>query len=98
MILGSTERFQVRVDVDEENASRVVPGRSATGRVKGGAAGEAIALRFVRIEPLLIAKQSLSGESTERVDTRVLQVIFEFQRTNTRVYSGQQMDVVIGRQ
>lgn len=95
LVLGSTQRFQVRVDIDEENAARVVPGRAATGRVKGGAEGYNLPLRFVRIEPLLIPKRALSGESTERVDTRVLQVIFEFSPGSARLYPGQQMDVFI---
>jgi len=97
LILGSTDRFQVRVEVDEENAARVVPGQAATGRIKG-ATGAPVPLRFLRIEPLLIPKRSLTGESTERVDTRVLQVIFTFTPDGARIYSGQQMDVLIENQ
>jgi hypothetical protein len=49
----------------------------------------------VRIEPYILPKKSLSGESTERVDTRVLQIIFRFQNPDFPVYVGQQMDVFI---
>ena len=35
------------------------------------------------------------SDSTERVDTRVLQVIFRFQNPGFPVYVGQQMDVFI---
>ncbi len=40
-------------------------------------------------------KKSLTGDSTERVDTRVLQVIFSFTRGDRLIYIGQQMDVFI---
>jgi hypothetical protein len=37
----------------------------------------------------------LTGDSTERVDTRVLQIIYSFERGNLPIYVGQQMDVYI---
>ncbi len=40
-------------------------------------------------------KKSLTGDSTERVDTRVLQVIYRIRDENTPVYVGQQMDIYI---
>jgi hypothetical protein len=44
----------------------------------------------------VIPKKSLTGESTERVDTRVLQVIYSFQHADFKdVYVGQQVDVFI---
>jgi hypothetical protein len=53
-------------------------------------------LSFVRIEPLVIPKRSLTGDSTERVDTRVLQIIFKIEPTEgIPLYPGQQMDVFI---
>ena len=42
----------------------------------------------------MIPKKNLTGDSTERVDTRVLQVIFALEKT-APVYAGQQMDVFI---
>ncbi len=55
-------------------------------------------LQFVRIEPYVVPKRSLTGESTERVDTRVLQVLYSFDRDALPVYVGQQMDVFIEAQ
>jgi len=53
-------------------------------------------LEFVRVEPYVIPKMSLTGASTERVDTRVLQVIFSMKKpTSPPVYVGQQVDVFI---
>jgi hypothetical protein len=44
----------------------------------------------------VIPKASLTGVSTERVDTRVLQVIYQFERPADRpIFVGQQMDVYI---
>jgi hypothetical protein len=40
-------------------------------------------------------RRSLTGESTERVDTRVLQVLYSFQPGDRPIYVGQQMDVFI---
>jgi hypothetical protein len=52
-------------------------------------------LKFVRVEPYVIPKRSLTGDSTERVDTRVLQVLYGFERGTLPIYVGQQMDVFI---
>ena len=52
-------------------------------------------LTFFRIEPYVIPKRSLTGDSTERVDTRVLQVLYSFDRGKLPIYVGQQMDVFI---
>src|SRR5215470_6751977 len=47
------------------------------------------------IEPFVVPKNSLSGDSTERVDTRVLQVIYRIEDSNLPLFVGQQMDVFI---
>jgi hypothetical protein len=60
-----------------------------------GTRDKPIPLTFVRVEPYILPKKSLTGESTERVDTRVLQVIYTFAMPATPVYVGQQMDVFI---
>jgi hypothetical protein len=60
-------------------------------------AGTKIPLTFVRIEPYVVPKKSLTGENTERVDTRVLQIIYRFDRPPFPVYAGQQVDVFIER-
>ena len=96
MILGETEHLQIRAEVDEQNAPLVAPNQPAVAFLKGDTTNP-IPLRFVRIEPFVVPKRSLTGDSTERVDTRVLQIIFEFDRPTTLVYVGQQMDVFIQR-
>ncbi len=94
VLLGDVRELQLRADVDESDAPRVKPDCKAVAFLKGSRE-QAIPLDFVRIEPYILPKRSLSGESTERVDTRVLQVIFRFQSPGFPVYVGQQMDVFI---
>jgi HlyD family secretion protein len=95
MVLGDVDHLQVRADIDEQNASRLQPGQTATAYVKGDTTAP-IELRFVRIEPYVVPKVSLTGSSTERVDTRVLQVIYSFDRPEDRpIYVGQQVDLFV---
>ena len=96
ILLGDTETLQVRADIDEVNAPLVEPGSPAVAYVKGFT-DKAIPLTFVRIEPYIVPKRSLTGDNRERVDTRVLQVIYGFKRPPFPVYVGQQVDVFIER-
>lgn len=95
LVLGDIEQLQVRADVDEQNAPRLQAGETATAYLKGDTT-QPIELTFVRIEPYVVPKVSLTGGSTERVDTRVLQVIYSFKRPADRpVYVGQQVDLFV---
>jgi multidrug efflux pump subunit AcrA (membrane-fusion protein) len=95
IVVGHIDEVQIRADVDEQLAPRVKAGQKAIGYLKGDAA-HPIALKFVRIEPFVVPKMSLTGGSAERVDTRVLQVIYAFPNTPEQsVYVGQQMDVYL---
>ena len=96
MMLGDVNTFQIRADVDEQNAFLVQPNQAAVAFLKGDTKNP-MPLRFVRIEPFVIPKRSLTGDSAERVDTRVLQIIFELDRPLTPLYVGQQVDVFIQR-
>jgi multidrug efflux pump subunit AcrA (membrane-fusion protein) len=96
MLLGDTQRLQVRADVDEVNAPLVAPQTSGVASLKS-MAGTKIPLTFVRIEPYVVPKKSLTGDNSERVDTRVLQIIYRFDRPPFPVYAGQQVDVFIQR-
>jgi len=94
ILLGSVTPLHVRVDVDENDASRVSAASSAMGYLRGNRNIQTL-LTFVRFEPYVIPKQSLTGNPTERVDTRVLQVIYSFERKSLLIFVGQQMDVFI---
>ncbi|MBB5031954.1 efflux RND transporter periplasmic adaptor subunit [Prosthecobacter vanneervenii] len=94
-ILGDVAELHVRVDVDEHEAWRLKAGSLAQARVRGNAA-QSCDLAFLRFEPYVIPKRSLTGAATERVDTRVLQVIYRLQNhAAVTLYPGQQVDVFI---
>jgi RND family efflux transporter MFP subunit len=94
VLLGSVTPLHLRVDVDENDAWRVRANAPAIGFLRGNKDIHTL-LRFVRFEPYVVPKKSLTGQSTERVDTRVLQVIFSFERGTLPIFVGQQMDVFI---
>lgn len=94
MVLGDERTLHVRVDVDQQDAWRVHPGAAAVGFDPGNPELR-IPLQFGYIEPLIVPKRSLMGRSTERADTRVLQVIYSFKRNQLPLYTGQQLDVYI---
>jgi multidrug resistance efflux pump len=94
ILLGNLDRLHVRVDVDENDAWRIGSDADAKAFVRGNRDLQT-PLKFVRIEPYVVPKRSLTGESIERVDTRVLQIIYSFERDKLPVYVGQLMDVFI---
>ena len=94
MVVGITSPLEVRVDVDENDAWRVKSGAPATAVLRGNTQ-VSFPLTFQHFEPYVIPKRSLTGESTERVDTRVLQVMYSFERGTLPVYVGQLVDVFI---
>ena len=95
VLLGSINEFQLRADVDEQIAPRVRLGSKAVGYLKGDTHNP-VQMEFIRIEPYIIPKRNLTGSSTERVDTRVLQVIYKFSNNlDHRIYVGQQMNLFI---
>ena len=94
ILLGSVDKLHVRVDVEEHEAWRVLPEARAAASVRGNSELKT-SLTFVRFEPFVVPKKSLTGDSTERVDTRVLQVIYRIDDQNGPLFVGQQMDVFI---
>lgn len=94
MVVGTVSPLAVRVDVDENDAWRVEPGKPAQGILRGNTEIK-FPMTFVRFEPYVIPKRSLTGESTERVDTRVLQVIYSFDKNDLPIFVGQLVDVYI---
>jgi HlyD family secretion protein len=95
VVVGNIDRLHVRVDIDEFDISRF-DSRSAASAVPRGSLQERYPLTFVRIEPFVVPKKSLTGDNTERVDTRVLQVIYECDPTGRPpLFVGQQLEVFI---
>lgn len=95
IVLGDIDLLHVRVDIDEHDIHRFSPDAPAMATVRGRPDHE-FTLKFVRVEPYVVPKRSLTGDSNERVDTRVLQVIYRIDSQGEWLYVGQQVDVSIG--
>ena len=94
ILFGRLDRMNLRVDVDENDAWRFRPSAAAGACVRGHRELKT-ELKFERVEPYVVPKRSLTGDSSERVDTRVMQAVYSFERGRLPVYVGQQMDVFI---
>jgi HlyD family secretion protein len=94
LVLGDVSTYQVRVQIDETESWRIKKGAKAEASLRG-ARSESSPIEFLRIEPLIIPKRSLTGESNERVDTRVLEVIYTLNPKALPVRPGQLVDVFI---
>lgn len=89
--MGVIDPLHVRIDIDENEIERVAVGAPAAINPKG-AAGQLTKVAFVRAEPLVVPKRSLTNASTERVDVRVLQLIYALPRGPQSFFVGQQVD------
>ena len=94
MMVGDIDHVQVRVDIDENDAWRFDKKAKAVAYLRGNRQFK-VDLVLAYVEPLVVPKKSLTGDSTERVDTRVLQVLYQFEAKQLPAYIGQQMDVFI---
>ncbi len=101
VVVGDVDRLHVRVDIDEFEIGRFDPAAPAKAMPRGSPA-QVHTLRFVRVEPFVVPKKSLTGDNSERVDTRVLQVVYECEPSadatpdgDRRLFVGQQVDVFI---
>ncbi len=92
ILFGSSSHLQMRVNIAEEDAWRVIPGAPARAYVRGNSS-ISIPLTFQYIEPYIVPKDQLTGSDFEKVDTRVLQVIYSFDKGENPIYVGQLMDV-----
>jgi len=94
IVLGYAGNLHVRADIDENDIIRFRPNLIGVAKPRGNPDVE-FPLAFVRVEPYVIPKRSLTGANTERVDTRVLQVIYSIDTKGQSLYVGQQMDVFL---
>ena len=94
IVFGDVQTLHVRVDIDENDIPRFTPQAPARASVRGDSS-HSYPMTFVRLEPYVVPKRSLTGDSSERIDTRVLQVIYALAPSERSVYVGQQLDVFI---
>ena len=91
--MGETNPLHVRIDIDENEVSRLAIGEPAIVSPRG-AAELHVKATFVRAEPQVVPKRSLTNSAAERVDVRVLQLIYALPPSDAfRV--GQQIDAFI---
>ena len=93
MEIGNTRPKHVRIDIDENEISRVRIGSEAIVSPRGNTDVRAKAT-FVRAEPLVTPKISLTNAASERVDVRVLQLIYQLPE-GSDFFVGQQVDAFV---
>ena len=94
LLLGDIRTKHVRAAFDEEDIPRFRPGLPAQAILRGDSE-HTLPLKFVRTEPFVTPKHSLTGIGGERVDTRVLQVIYALEPGESELHVGQQVDVFV---
>ncbi len=95
IVLGEVNRLHVRVNIDEIDLNRFREGMRAVATLRGRKEPK-FNLEYFRVEPYVIPKKSLTGDTSERVDTRALQVLYALPNNPpAKVYVGQQMDVFL---
>ena len=97
IILGDLDQLNVRVDIDEHELAKFRPEMKARAFLRGEPGVEFALGALVKVEPYVIPKRSLTGDTAERVDTRVLQVVYALPEARPfPLYVGEQMDVYFG--
>jgi HlyD family secretion protein len=100
IVMGNIVPLHVRVNIDEEDIPRLVLAAPARAKIRGDLAQEEVPLTFVRLEPYVVPKASLTGINVERVDTRVVQLIYAVDAASRlviehKLFVGQLVDVFI---
>jgi HlyD family secretion protein len=90
--------LQVRAYIDEILIDRLPDPRKMKAQMFVRGTNIHVPLTFTRIQPFVSPKIELSDARQERVDVRVLPVIFRFQNTTgLNLYPGQLVDVYVGQ-
>ncbi len=97
LVMGSADAIlAVRVYVDEILVHRLPPASQIRAQMSIRGTSVSIPLEYVRVQPFVSPKIQLSNQRKERVDVRVLPVIFRFEKPkNLELYPGQLVDVYI---
>jgi HlyD family secretion protein len=91
------DHLAVRCFVDEILISRLPSPWHIAAQMSVIGSDIKVPLEFVRVQPYVSPKIELSNERQEKVDLRVLPVIFRFPKQDIPVYPGQLVDVYIGQ-
>jgi HlyD family secretion protein len=98
LVMGRSEtHLNVRCYIDEILIPKLPQASQMKARMFIRGTDISIPLEYFRVQPYVTPKIELSNQRTERVDVRVLPVIFKFRRPeNIDLYPGQLVDVYIG--
>ncbi|MGA2343389.1 MAG: HlyD family efflux transporter periplasmic adaptor subunit, partial [Steroidobacteraceae bacterium] len=92
------QHLQVRAYVDEILVHRLPAPEKMKAEMYIRGTDTHLPLTFARIQPYISPKIELSDERQERVDVRVLPVIFRFENPkDSHLYPGQLVDVYVGQ-
>jgi len=99
IVVGSGEKYMaVRCYVDEVLIHNLPPEAQIKATMSIRGTDVSVPLEYVRMEPYVIPKVQLSDQRAERVDVRVLPLVFRFPSDDKLpLYPGQLVDVYIGR-
>jgi HlyD family secretion protein len=98
MVMGTPQdHLAVRCYVDEILIPRLPSAWHIVAQMSVQGTDIKIPLEFVRVQPYVSPKIELSNQRQEKVDLRVLPVIFRFEKKDAPVYPGQLVDVYIGQ-
>jgi HlyD family secretion protein len=97
IVMGPAEDYvSVRCYIDEILIHRLKLGPQMEARMFIRGTDISVPLQYVRVQPYVSPKIELSDERLEKVDVRVLPVIFRFQKSDKLpVYPGQLVDVYV---
>ena len=97
VVMGSSQtNIGVRCYVDEILIHKMPKAENMNAQMFIRGTDIRIPLEYVRVQPYVSPKIELSNQRTERVDVRVLPVIFRFERQrDLNIYPGQLVDVYI---
>jgi HlyD family secretion protein len=98
VVMSSSQQYlSVRVYVDEILVHDLPAADQMVAQMQIRGTQIKVPLEFVRVQPYVTPKIELSNERQERVDLRVLPVVFRFAKPkDLSVYPGQLVDVYIG--
>jgi HlyD family secretion protein len=97
-VMADAGRLAVRCYLDEILIPRIPEPSRLEARMFIRGTDTSVALEFVRVQPYVSLKIQLSNQRTEKVDLRVLPLVFRFSAPEgTTVYPGQLVDVYLSQ-
>ncbi len=98
LVLGTPQtNLHVRCYIDEILVPRLPPSSKVKAQMTIRGTNVKVPLNFVRVQPFVSPKIELSDQRQERVDVRVLPVIFSFEKPkDVNLFPGELVDVYIG--